>query len=98
MSAVASASAWGKIGDRTKLVTISMGGLEDIGQKSLKINNIRELRDRRGWTQAELAKRMGTSQQQVDRLEKSDRTLTWPWMRRLAKAFGCHPMDLVDWP
>ncbi len=44
----------------------------------------------------ELATRVGTSQQQIDRLEKSQRRLTAEWMDRLSKALNCKPTDLID--
>ncbi|WP_075798616.1 helix-turn-helix domain-containing protein [Roseomonas gilardii] len=51
-------------------------------------NTIRALRQERGWSQAALAEKLGTSQSQVDRLEKGDRRLTVDWLERIAQAFG----------
>lgn len=43
-----------------------------------------------------LAELCGTTQQQIDRLEKSKRKLTAEWMEKLSKALSCAPTDLVN--
>lgn len=58
-------------------------------------NRIKELRESAGLTQQQLATRAGTSQPQIDRLEKSSRKLTQDWMNRLSRALGCEPQDLL---
>ena len=42
-----------------------------------------------------LARKMGTSQQQIDRLEKGKRRLTVEWMEKLSSALDCGIMDLL---
>lgn len=49
-------------------------------------------------SQSALAKLAGTSQPQIDRLEKGERRLTEDWMRRLAKHLDVRPMDLMAAP
>lgn len=61
-------------------------------------NRIRELRQRLGLSQAALAERIGSSQPQIDRLEKNGRRLTDDWMRRLAAGLECQPADLLPLP
>ena len=61
-------------------------------------NRIRELRKRLGLSQAALAERIGSSQPQIDRLEKNGRRLTDDWMRRLAAALECEPADILPLP
>jgi transcriptional regulator with XRE-family HTH domain len=58
-------------------------------------NNIKKLREELGWSQEKLARAVGTSGPQINRLEKSQRRLTQEWMIRLADALGCHPSDLL---
>ena len=58
-------------------------------------NRIREWRQRRAVSVQQLASRVGTSRQQVYKLERGERRLTEGWMRRLAAALGCHPADLL---
>lgn len=61
-------------------------------------NWIRHFREEQGWSQRELAERVGTTNQQVSMLERGERRLSWDWRRRLANALGCHPDDLLDGP
>ena len=58
-------------------------------------NKIRNLRKKKGFTMKKLADAVGTSQQQIDRLEKNQRRLTVDWMRRIGKALDCDIMDLL---
>ncbi|WP_221364318.1 XRE family transcriptional regulator [Sphingomonas jinjuensis] len=58
-------------------------------------NNIERLRGERGWSRPELGRRMGTSGQQVERLEKAQRRLTTDWIDRAAAALGVSPSDII---
>ena len=58
-------------------------------------NRIRELRKAQGLTLKQVAKIVGTSDQQISHLEKGRRRLTAQWMERLAEALNCHPADLL---
>lgn len=58
-------------------------------------NRIKELRLEKGMSAAKLADMVGTSQQQIDRLEKSQRRLDTDWIRRLTEALDCAPSDIV---
>lgn len=60
------------------------------------MNRIKEIREREGLTQDELAVRMGTTSQQVGRLENGQRKLTVEWMNKLAIALDCYPSDLIE--
>lgn len=44
----------------------------------------------------ELAELAGTSQQQIDRLEKGTRKMTAEWMEKLSAALNCKPAELID--
>lgn len=59
------------------------------------MNRIREIRQKRGLSVAELASRVGTSQPQLTRLETGQRRLTEDWLRRLAKALDVEPAELI---
>lgn len=59
-------------------------------------NNIQKLRKAHGMTMAKLADVIGTSQQQIDRLEKGKRKLSAEWIDVLCKALQCKPGELVD--
>lgn len=59
------------------------------------VNNIEALREARGWKRPALAKRMKTSTQQVERLEKGQRKLSQEWIDRAADALGVPPADII---
>lgn len=59
-------------------------------------NNIRDIRKAKGLSAQKLAERIGTTQQQVTRLERGDRRLSDVWMEKLAKALKCKPSDLIN--
>ena len=59
-------------------------------------NKIRELRLKRGLTQAELGDLVGTAQNNVARYELGQRGLDEELMRKFAKALGVAPGDLFD--
>ena len=60
-------------------------------------NRLKELRDEREWSQATLAERVvpPTTSQQIGNLERGDRRLTPDWMRKLAAALECHPLEIL---
>lgn len=59
-------------------------------------NYIRQFREERGLSQGDLARLVGTSNQQISHLEIGKRRLTQDWMRRIADALGCQAIDLID--
>ncbi len=58
-------------------------------------NRLKELRLNAGLTQKDLALHSGTSQAQIDRLEKGTRRMTPEWLERLAPTLGCDPLALL---
>jgi transcriptional regulator with XRE-family HTH domain len=59
-------------------------------------NRIKELRKSRGLTLEALAGMVNSSNQHISHLENGRRRLTVDWMERIAKAFQCHPFELLD--
>ena len=59
-------------------------------------NNIGLFRKKNGLSMQELAELAGTSQQQIDRLEKGQRRLTADWMEKLSKPLKCKPAELMS--
>lgn len=57
--------------------------------------DLKSLREARGLTQAQLADKAGTSQPQINRLEKGERELTRDWAERLAPWLGTTPFKLI---
>ena len=47
-------------------------------------------------TLAEVAAKVGTTNQQISHLELGRRQLTVEWLRRLAGVFDCHPWEVVE--
>ncbi len=58
-------------------------------------NNIRWLRKRHNLTLKTLAERIGCSHQQISKLEKGERALSYYWMKEIAKAFSLAPEDII---
>lgn len=58
-------------------------------------NRIKHWREHRRLSLAELARRVGTSAQQMGRLEAGKRRLTQDWMARVAGALAVMPQDLL---
>jgi UDP-N-acetylglucosamine 1-carboxyvinyltransferase len=58
-------------------------------------NRVREVREARGLTQAQLAQRLGNSESAVAGLESPTRSLRLPTLRRVAAALECSVSDLL---
>lgn len=57
---------------------------------------IRELREVKDWSQAELARRSGVDQAIISRLERGEtQSINLPNLEKLAKALGCDPGYLI---
>lgn len=48
---------------------------------------VQQLRKEKGWTQQELATKLGTAKPNISRLEHGDTSPTFYWISNLAKAF-----------
>jgi transcriptional regulator with XRE-family HTH domain len=58
-------------------------------------NNLRVLRDGRGWSQEEAAAAFGTTRSQYAKLELGARRLTDKWIERAAEAYGIDEGEVV---
>lgn len=76
----------------------SMARQHQIGARRgvASVNNIEKLREARGWARPELGRRMNTSPQQIERLEKGQRKLSQDWIDRAAVAFGVTPAEIIS--
>jgi transcriptional regulator with XRE-family HTH domain len=59
-------------------------------------NRIREFRIARDWSQDQLAEACNCSKAQISDLERGNRGLDIDWMRRIAKALGLSPGELLS--
>ena len=55
-----------------------------------------ELRNKKGWTQADLAIKTGISPRQVCRIENHEGDTTTEMLLVLARTLGCNPIVLLD--
>lgn len=58
-------------------------------------NRIRELRTGKGWSQEDLAKEYGTSQQHIQRMESGEQRLNTDHMERFGEVFGIDPLEVL---
>lgn len=57
---------------------------------------VKEFRESRGWTVADLAQRSGLSESQVNRIENDKREPSMESLQALASAFGCDVVGLLE--
>jgi transcriptional regulator with XRE-family HTH domain len=69
-----------------------LGSMEQFG--SFSGSNLRQARLRRGWTQAELARRASVRERQIIRWENHQNEPRFEAMVALAQALGCSVRDL----
>ena len=58
-------------------------------------NRVRELRQKRGLTQVELAERLGVTQTAIYKLETGASDLDTKWMAKISKALDVKPYELL---
>jgi transcriptional regulator with XRE-family HTH domain len=63
-----------------------------------KLTRLRETREKRFWSQADLAERAGVSRITISEIERGRAEARWSTSRKLAGALGVEPGDLVDQP
>lgn len=71
------------------------GRVLPIGIDGKPMNRIKELREQRGWSLVETARRAETTDATISRLETGERQLTEKWLRVLAQVFGVHPAEIL---
>jgi putative transcriptional regulator len=62
-------------------------------------NRLKEHREAKGWSQGELARRLGVSRQTINAVETDKYDPSLPLALRIARLFGCAVPDLFidDW-
>lgn len=61
-----------------------------------RLLRLKELRERKGWSQTELARRAGLQNTVVNRAERGQNSITLKTLEKLAKAFGVGPRTLLS--
>lgn len=56
---------------------------------------LKHVRKQRGLTLAELAARIGTTADQLSRLERGERQVTLGWLERIARGLNVEPVSLI---
>jgi len=64
-------------------------------KKRMANNNIADLRKAKGWTQEQLADAIGTTINNLGKLERGARRLNQDWIDRIAGALECQPDDII---
>jgi putative transcriptional regulator len=57
-------------------------------------NLLKQMREGKGWSQGELARRLGVSRQTINAVETDKYDPSLPLALRMAKLFGCQVPDL----
>src|SRR5260370_14578092 len=70
------------VGDSAEFLQLSVEENRFIELKLALATGVRELRERRGWTQAALAHRLGSSQSRVAKMEAADRSVSLDFIMR----------------
>ena len=57
---------------------------------------IEQMRTEKGWTQGELAEKVGTSQSAIHRIEKGGQNISLEMIKKLSEAFGAQILSIND--
>jgi DNA-binding XRE family transcriptional regulator len=87
------AAGW-KVGDAKDFLALSPNEAEFVEIKLSLARRLRALREQHHWTQAELAKHVGSSQSRVAKMEAADPTVSVDLLVRSLLAAGANRQDL----
>src|ERR1035438_505139 len=85
------------VGDSAQFLQLSVEENRFIELKLALANGVRELRERRGLTQAALEHLLGSSQSRVAKMEAADRSLSLDLMMRSLLAIGATATEIAKW-
>jgi len=77
-----------RVGDARDLLGLTAGEAEFVEIKLALARRLRQLREEHDWTQAELARRVGSSQSRVAKMEAADSTVSVDLLVRSLLAAG----------
>ena len=87
-------SAGWRVGDARDFLGLSEDEALFVEIKLALARRLRELREKRNWTQADLAKRVGSSQSRVAKMEAADPTVSVDLLVRSLLAIGADRKEL----
>jgi ribosome-binding protein aMBF1 (putative translation factor) len=85
------------VGDTAQFLQLSHEENRFLELKLALATGVRELRERRGLTQAALAHRLGSSQSRVAKMEAADRSVSLDLIMRPLLAIGSTASDIAKW-
>ena len=85
------------VGGTTEFLQLSEEEARFLELKLALANGVRELRERRGLTQAVLAERLGSSQSRVAKMEAGDRSVSLDLMMRSLLTIGATATEIAKW-
>jgi ribosome-binding protein aMBF1 (putative translation factor) len=83
------------VGDAAEFLKLTPQETQFVELKLALAAGVRQLRERRGMTQAALAERLGSSQSRVAKMEAADRSVTVDLMMRSLLAIGATPGEIA---
>ncbi|HUR81923.1 MAG TPA: helix-turn-helix transcriptional regulator [Thermoanaerobaculia bacterium] len=89
-----SENAGWRVGDARDFLELSDGEAEFVEIKLALARRLRELREEHNWTQAEVARRVGSSQSRVAKMEAADATVSVDLLVRSLLAVGANRREL----
>jgi len=83
------------VGSAAEFLNLSPQEAQFVELKLALASGVRQLRERRGMTQAALAEQLGSSQSRVAKMEAADRSVTVDLMMRSLLAIGASPGEIA---
>jgi DNA-binding XRE family transcriptional regulator len=83
-----------RVGDAADFLQLTSSEAEFVEIKLALARRLRELREEHNWTQAEVARRVGSSQSRVAKMEAADRTVSVDLLMRSLLAVGADRREL----
>jgi len=85
------------VGDSAQFLQLSVEEIRFLELKLALATGVRELRERRGLTQAALAHRLGSSQSRMAKMEAADRSVSLDLIMRALLNIGATAADIAKW-
>jgi DNA-binding transcriptional regulator YiaG len=85
------------VSDSAQFLQLSVEENRFIELKLALATGVRELRERKGLTQAALAHRLGSSQSRVAKMEAADRSVSLDLIMRSLLTIGATATDIAKW-